>query len=338
MAKITPLEAEKKIKSGDFKPIYYLVGKEKYFHDRLINLFKNRLFSDAGSRSLNISVFYGTENSLSEVLSACMDYPMLADRKLVIVKEFSKMKLDKSEPLEKYIANPVNSTVLLISSAENGRTKIFQTLTKKTEVIDCSPVKDRDLNEWIFSYYNSRNIKIDRQACQFLVTQIGSDLLLIENEINKILNYKNDDSIITVDDLLQTSGTSKQVSIFALQDALAAKKIADSLMVSKKMLESGESVIGIINVLFAFYRKVMIVASLKALGRNQGQIIKETGLGDFQVKKAYAVTQRHSMTQIGRIIELLQKADIELKTSNARDKHRLEKHVLNMLCFNICSI
>ena len=333
MARITPIEVEKRIKAGDIKAVYYLTGKEKYFHDRIINLFKEILFNDAGSRSLNISVFYGTENNLSEMLSACMDYPMLSDRKLVIVKDFSKMKLGNAEALEKYIAKPVKSTVLVISSDEGGRSKIFQTLSKKAEAVSCDPIREYDLNNWIFSYYNTRNIQIDRQACQFLVNQIGSDLLLIENEINKIRNYKNDDSKITVNDLLQTSGATKQVSIFALQNALSAKQLGSSLKVSKNLLESGENIIGIINVLFAFYRKTMIVASLKSLGKNQRQISEESGLSDFQLKNIYSVTQRYSMNQIGKIIELLKIADTDLKTSNAS-----EKHILNMLCFNICSV
>ncbi len=333
MAKISPLEAEKKIKSGDIKPIYYLVGKEKYFHDRIINLFKETLFNDAGSRSLNTHIFYGAENNLGEVLSACMDYPMLADKKLVIVKDFSKMDLNNADALEKYIANPVKSAALVISSDKSGPTKIFQTLNKKTVAVSCDPVRQYDLNNWIYSYYNTRNIPIDRQACQFLVNQIGSDLLLIENEINKVRNYKNDDSKITSADLMFTAGATEQVNVFALQKTLAAGQIAQSLKISKNLLESGENIIGIINILFSFYKKVMIVASLRSLGKNRSQIERESGLRNFQLQEINPALQRYSIAQIGKIIELLKKADSDLKSSKGS-----EKHILNMLCFNICSV
>jgi DNA polymerase-3 subunit delta len=333
MKKISVSDVEKRIKSGDIKPIYYIVGKEKYFHDRIIKLLKKKLFTDPGSGSLNTNIFYGTENTLGEMISACMDYPMLSDRKLVVVKNFSKMKISDPDTLEKYIANPVKSTVLLISTDDAGRTKVFQTLNKKAVAVSCDPVKDQDLSNWIFRFYRARKVEIDRQACQFLVTQIGSDLLLIENEIQKIRSFKNDDSLITRDHLLKTSGTTKQISSFALQNTLAVKNLAESLKISKELIESGENITGIIAILFAFYRKVMIVLSLKSLGKDRSQISKETKMTDYQLKNIYSTAQKYSMGQMAKIIELLKKIDTDLKTSNIS-----EKHAIYMLCFNICSI
>ena len=333
MAKISVLQAEKNIKAGNIQPVYFLSGKETYFHDRLIKSLKSRLFSDAGSRDLNMNIFYGTENSLGEMISACMAYPMLADRRLVIVKNFNKMKISDPDSLEKYVSKPISSTVLILSAEESGKTKIFQTLKNKSETISCDPIPEYKLNDWIFSFYNAKNIHIDRQASQFLVNHIGSDLLIIENEIEKILNYKNNDTTITIDDLIQTTGASKQANIFTLQNALGGNQLGLSLKISKSLIESGENISGINAILFAFYRKVMIVSSLKVLGKNHRQITEETKLGDFQLKNIFPIAERYSPKQIGKIIQLLKNLDMDIKTSNIS-----EKHALNMLCYNICNI
>ncbi len=333
MAKLSVLQTEKNIKAGKIQPIYFLTGKENYFHDRLIKLLKGNLFSDAGSMSLNLNVFYGTENSQAEMISACMAYPMLADRRLIIVKNFNKMNITDVESMEKYIAKPINSTVLVLSAEESGKTKIFQTLKNKVETVSCDPIPEYKLNEWIFGFYNAKNIHIERQAAQFLVNQIGSNLLVIENEIEKIVNFKNDESKITIDDLIQTTGASKQANIFTLQNALAGKQLGLSLKISKNLIESGENINGIIAILFAFYKKVMIVSSLKALGKNRREIGDETKFGDFQLKNIFPVTERFSQKQIGNIIQLLKNLDIDIKTSSVT-----EKHAINMLCYNICNI
>jgi DNA polymerase-3 subunit delta len=325
---------EQKIKSGDIKPVYYIVGKEKYFHDRIIKRLKKKLFADPGSGSLNTNVFYGTENTLGEMISACMDYPMLSDRKLVVVKNFSKMKIEDPKPLEKYLDNPVKSTVLLISSDEGGKTKIFKTLENKAEAVSCNPVREEELANWIYQFYKARKVDIERQACQFLADQIGSDLLLIENEIQKIRNYKNDDSTITVDDLLKTSGETKQIGPFALQDALAVKNLQKSLKISKTIIETGSNVIGTIPILFAFFRKVMIVSSMLKQGKNLNQISKETGMSKYYLQQGiFSAAQRFSMEQLAKIIGILKKIDTDLKTSNIS-----EAQAIYMLCFDICRI
>ena len=68
----------KSFKDKNFEPVYLLLGKEKFFHDQVIQTLSSILFTDPSSRGLNRILLNGSENSLAEVVGASLSYPMMS--------------------------------------------------------------------------------------------------------------------------------------------------------------------------------------------------------------------------------------------------------------------
>jgi DNA polymerase-3 subunit delta len=326
-------EALKKINCGDIAPVYFLFGKEKFFHDQIIQKLTETIFPDKAGKDLNLTVLYGFENSLGEVISTASSLPMLSKQKMVLVRDFIKMKISDPDALSKYLEHPRKSACLVLSSEEKGRAKIYKTIQDLAQSIECKPIPEYQAGGWIKDRVKQKGSAIEMQAVQFIVNQVGTSLLNLDQELNKIINFKNDNTTITIDDLEQTTGISRDASVFALQNALARRQLGASLKVSKRLLDAGQNIISINAVLFAFFKKMLIAASLKQRGNNRRQIAEQMKLGDFQLKEIFETMNNFSVKQIESIIALLHQTDIEAKTSAVLDEPGLQ-----MLCYKICAI
>src|SRR5258706_608809 len=98
-----------------FKPLYWLEGEEGYYINKVMDFAEHNILpeSEAG---FNLSVFYGKDANWSDVVNACMRYPMFAEKQVVLLKEAQQMK--DLEKLESYIENPLASTVFIVSYKE----------------------------------------------------------------------------------------------------------------------------------------------------------------------------------------------------------------------------
>ena len=101
------------IKSGNIKPIYFLMGEEPYYIDEISKYIENNVL-DESEKGFNQVVMYGRDVAMDEVVSSAKRFPMMAERQVIIVKEAQDLSrsIDK---LESYAANPQPSTVLVLS-------------------------------------------------------------------------------------------------------------------------------------------------------------------------------------------------------------------------------
>lgn len=333
MAATTLQAAIGQLKTGKIAPVYFLPGKEKFFQDQFFSAALKYIFSDKASKDLNLSVLYGSENTLPELISACMSYPMLAEKRLVLVRDFDKMKISDAETFAKYLEHPQPTTCLVLSASEKGRAKIYTTLAKLAQTIDCTPIREYKIGGWIGDYCREMGSSIEPRAIQFLIDLLGANLLSLTQEINKILSFKGDSTPITIADLEQTTGISKEANVFTLQRALARRQLKTSLKTAARLTETGTDVTALNAVLSAFFRKLLQVSSLKSKGKDRRQIAEAMHMRDFQLKETYEALTHFNLRQIESVIAFLHEVDIATKTS-AGDKNAL----VQMLCYKICKV
>jgi DNA polymerase-3 subunit delta len=214
-----------------FKPVYWLEGEEEYFIDRVVDYAEHRILSES-EMSFNLSVFYGKDALWTDVVNACMRYPMFAERQVVILKEAQQMK-DISR-LEGYVDRPLASTVFVIAYKEkkfDGRSRLARLLKEKGEVLSTKKLYDNQLPEWTSELVQSKGYSIQQKALLLLVDHIGNDLSRIDNEINKLLLNLGNRKSISEDDVEKYVGVSKEFNPFELQNALARRDMIKAIRI-----------------------------------------------------------------------------------------------------------
>lgn len=214
-----------------FKPVYWLEGEEDYYIDQVMNYAEHKILpeSEAG---FNLSVFYGKDANWSDVVNACMRYPMFAEKQVVLLKEAQQMKdIDK---LENYIERPLASTIFVVSYKEkplDKRTKLYKTIKKDGEIFTSEKVRDYKLVEWVTDYVKSQDFTMSAKAIVLLAEHLGNDLNRIVNEVDKLTLNLGDRKTINEDDIEKYVGISKEYNAFELQDALSKKDLAKAIKI-----------------------------------------------------------------------------------------------------------
>jgi len=312
--------------------LYIIYGEERFFFDTILERIEKLLFKNKANKDLNYQIFYGTESSVSEILSACLSFPMLAERKLVVVKEFDKLQISDKESFVKYLSNPQLSTVLVLISERFGNNKFHNDILKHAVSIRCRNLRNGDIYLWCQEKFKIAKIKVNKESIAFLIENIGSNLLRLNLEIEKITNYLDPDEMLTVEKVSQITGFTREVNIFNFQKTLAAKNLNASLKIAHYLLEQGEPLAAILPIIFNFFKRIWIVKQLIEKNHSQKQILDLLGGSSYFYRDIFTAQNNFDYRHLEIVFNKLLEAEIQLKTSQ-----KSPESILTILSYFICS-
>ena len=124
----------KSLKAREFAPVYVLMGDEPFYIDKICDYIAESVLQPE-ERDFNQTVLFGADTTAVQIVDQCKGYPMMAEYRVVIVKEAQNLK--SLEALERYLEKPVKSTVLVICH-KNGtidrRKKLLPRADRKSVV------------------------------------------------------------------------------------------------------------------------------------------------------------------------------------------------------------
>lgn len=253
-----------------FKPVYFLMGEESYYIDKISDYISKNILSTE-EKEFNQTTLYGKDIDVSTIVSEAKQFPFGSEYRVVIVKEAQDIRsIDK---LESYLDKPSPSTILVICykyKKIDKRKKFGKELSKKTVLFESKKLYENQVPAWIKNYVTELNCSIDDKSCRILTEYLGSDLSKISNELNKLsLNLKSGEQI-TPKIIEENIGISKDFNIFELQNALGVKDILKSNRIIKHFSENPKNhpFVLTISSLFSYFQKIMIYHNLKDKSKN----------------------------------------------------------------------
>jgi len=320
------------LRQSDKDFIFVVYGEERYFCDQMVHMIEKRFLESSSDRNLNYQQFYGAESTLSEIISACLAFPMFADRKVVVVKDFDKLKIDDKESFLKYIDRPQKKTILVLSTDKWETTKFHSQILNSVVSVRCKNLTSGELYDWVEHRFHIAKVEVEKRSITFLIENIGTNVLRLNLEIEKIINYLGPGKKLNVDILSQLTGFTRDVNIFNFQRSLGLRDLKTSLKIGIRLLEQGEHLAGIIPMLFIFFRRIWVVQHLRAQNYSQSQILDKMSGSRFVYQDVFESAPKFSHTHLLQIFEKLQQADIELKSTQ-----KSPGSILTMLCYFICA-
>ncbi|MEE0689530.1 MAG: DNA polymerase III subunit delta, partial [Bacteroidaceae bacterium] len=113
---VTYEEIARDLKNRNYKPIYYLMGEESYYIDKISEYISQTVLTDE-EKEFNLTVMYGADTDIASIINAAKRYPMMSEYQVVIVKEAQLIK--ETDALLAYLKNPQPTTVLVFAH-KNG--------------------------------------------------------------------------------------------------------------------------------------------------------------------------------------------------------------------------
>ncbi|MCB0471341.1 MAG: DNA polymerase III subunit delta, partial [Flavobacteriaceae bacterium] len=138
------------IQKKKLKPIYFLMGEEPYYIDRISEFIDQNVLSD-DEKGFNQMVIYGRDASIDEIVSNAKRFPMMAEYQVVIVKEAQDLSRT-IEQLADYAKNPQPSTILVLNykyKTIDKRKTLYKTLQKTGVVFESKKLYENQVADWI---------------------------------------------------------------------------------------------------------------------------------------------------------------------------------------------
>ena len=304
------------IKSGIFSPIYILMGSESYYIDKIADCIAEHALSP-DERDFNQDVVFGADVNVAQIVDMARGYPMMARRRLVMVKEAQNLK--GLETLEKYLSNPSPTTVVVLcykNGTIDARKKIIAKAEALGVVFESKKLRDRDLVPFIGKYLQSRGASIDPKSEQMIADSIVADLHRLTSELDKVLAALPDDNKRVTPEIVEKQiGVSKDFNAFELRDAIVNRNVykANQISIYFDNNPKAGSLFQILPLLFNYFQNLMI-AFYCPQKANQEAVAKWLDLKNPWAAKDYMTGMRnYSGLKVMQIISKIREIDAKSK-------------------------
>ncbi len=302
------------IKKQEYAPIYFLMGEESFYIDKITDYILANALPEA-ERDFNQSVFYGKDADIANVMDTARRFPMMATRQLVVVKEAQLLK--NIELLDSYIKNPLESTILVINykyKSLDKRKAFTKNVAKFGILFESKKIYENQLPDWIAKYTSSLKLKIDTKASILLSEFLGNDLSKISNELDKLSINIPQGNTITADEIEKNIGISKDFNNFELQNALGKKDVvkANQIINYFSTNEKNNPIFVTIALLHSYFSKILKFHFLKNK-TNDKLIASALGVNPFFVKDYKSAARLYNPKKVVSIINLLREYDLKSK-------------------------
>ena len=319
------------IKNGDIKPIYFLMGEEPYYIDKLSDYIDQNVLSEE-EKGFNQTVLYGRDVSIEDVISTCKRYPMMADRQVVIVREAQDLAktIDK---IESYAENPTPTTVLVFCykyKTLDKRKKVTKLLEKNGLVYESKKLYDNQVGEWIKRVLSGKGFTIEPKASAMLVEFLGTDLSKINNELEKLQIVLPKGSVISAKHIEENIGFSKDYNVFELRKALGEKNQLKAYKIAQYFSENPKDnpLVMTTSLVFGFFVQLLQYHGLK--DKNPKNVAAVLKVNPYFLKDYDVALRNYPMKKVSQIVATLRDVDVKSKGvgANSLPQHDLLKEML----------
>ena len=334
-------QIENDIKNNTFSPIYLLMGEEEYYIDYLTKLIQNNSLKDH-EKDFNLNIVYGKDTSIADIISISKQYPVMSEKKLVIVKEAQdlvKNDIDGNslDDLISYVNSPLDSTILVLNFKHKSldkRKAIYKAILKNGLVFESKKLYENQAQDWIVSYLKSFEFTIDKKCSFLIIDLLGTDINKIANELDKLIVLKSKVKTINSGDVEKFIGISKEFNVFELRKAIGEKNLFKCMKIIDYFSKNPKSnpIVVIVSLIFDFFVKLFIYHSLS--DKSDKSVASALKVNPYFVKDYSSAARNYSMKSISSKISILREFDLKSKglgATNITNSDLLKELIFKLL-------
>ncbi len=343
------------VRERKLRPAYVFIGDEAFFRDRCrAALLEHLVPSDL--REFSLYEVDLAEVDIHQVLDRARTPSLMAPFQVFFIRGVKALygrgsHEEEFEAIQKYVEDPNPNAVLIfiadhVSIPADARrmemqdrdrfVRIRDTLGEYCGMVELARVEEGDGIRWIIETGAAQGIKVEPDAARELVDALGADMLLIANELEKLVLYVGEKKRITLADVETMVLAAKQRSLYELTDAISGKDRTRALQVLEAILSSGdgeEAAIGHLYMLAKTFRQMLVI--LEKNVRDSRAIWQALWQGfrvpPFAAEDIIRQARRYkSRRDITRALRLIARADLDLRSNPPSKRLVLERLVIEL--------
>lgn len=322
------------IKQGNTKPIYFLMGEESYYIDKITDFIEQTVLT-TDEKEFNQTIVYGRDTSVSEIVGQAKCFPMMAEKTVVIVKE--AQDLSRSiESLATYAENPLTSTILVLCykyKTLDKRKKLIKTVRKTGVVFESKKLYENQVGDWISGVLKGKKYGIEPKASQMLVEFLGTNLSKISNELDKLTLLLPEGTTVSPQHVEENIGISKDYNVFELRKAIGKKEVLKCNQIIEYFANNPKSnpLVMTVSLINSYFTQLLMYHGLK--DKSKMSVAKALRVNPYFVEDYLIAARNYPMRKVSQIIAYLREADMKSKGVGASQMS--DRDLMKELLFKI---
>ena len=296
------------------EPSYLVQGEDILLYDKALELIKKAV--NLTLEDFNFIVFDDDNFDADAVIDACETLPIGSDKKIVLLKNLTKINENFKKKLKDYIKKPVESTCLVIFDFFNKFDFVI------SEKVSAKRLDDFSLKELIVADLHAHNKTITTDACQQLIEACCNYYSLIKNELDKLISC--DDDQITTKTIDNLVCKETEFTVFELTDALSKRDSQKAVSLLNLMEKDTKTFSLVLN----HFRRLFFVA---VSGLSDKELSELLNVKEYAITKARTLSKNLSKLQLKNIYEMLNDVDFYIKNGQMQTENALYYLIFNIL-------
>ena len=330
MKALSRAELERSLNEGKIQPLYLLSGPERYLRDAAARAITNAALVNTLLREFNDVSFSLLSDDVQASIAAAEQLPMMSDRRVVRIRDFSRLLEAQEDVLIAYVVNPVPSTaVIFIADELDKRKKATKTLLDRCTVVDFSPLKDAEAKTWVMKRLKELKTEADGQVINEIVRLVGTDVQTLFMELDKLASGAADTGRITLPLVEELIGRSRELANWDLTDQLLAGNRKKALETLHRLLEDDAEPLMLLGLIGSNYRKLALGKQV-LMHKGESQVFKYVYVQPFKQREYLNALRRADAAKLAHAIQLIADVDLAIKTSQATPRLQMEMLVCEL--------
>ena len=324
------------LKKGNFRPVYLLAGEDTLRIEGVVQKIRKDVLGESGS-AFNFHVFQGDQTPVAKVVQQALSLPMLGNRQVIWVKQCDKClgASDGQVALEKYLARPVDETILILTSDKVDKRKKWVKLCLDGQFFfDFTPPAGEALVQWVLKAAKRENLPLEAEQARVLCELVGNDLLSLKSEIDKLALLADDrGGSVTSEEIGRIIMDQAALEGYEITANLEPGQAAQVLKTWFRLSEWGRSAHEIAPLIISRVRKGSILAAGREMGMDDREIGALSGQNPWSFRYLEPMVRGMGRKGLGNALSAALACDRRLKGSPLKPNIIIEK-----LIFDLCKV
>ncbi len=299
-------------------PIIVLYGTERFLKTEVLKQIPGCAGDEA---DLSLTRLAGKDAQFRDVQVDLMTVSMFGDQRVVLIDDADDFVSNNRPALEKYLAHPARSSVLILDVKSWPKsTKLYKATESVGLAVECSELKGAALVKWVQKIARDEFAKsLDKDSAALIIQLAGDSLGLLEQEVAKLASLVGEAEVITQEDVSRVVGGWRLETTWMMLDAVRDNNVGKAIEALDHLLMAGEAPQRILGATTFTFRKLAEATESARTGTPLPEALRAAGIAPFAVAGAEKYMRRIGFERASRILQWLCEADHDMKGGSRVD-------------------
>jgi DNA polymerase-3 subunit delta len=245
--------------------------------------------------------------------------PFFAENRVLVLENTGLFKKTPEKVEQQLEAFPPSTYVIFLEDEVDKRNRLYKWMGKHGYVSEMNTPNEKMLVSWVKGLCKAEGKTIEDPVIYYLVEHMGTDMLLLKNELEKLFCYRYESDTITIEDVSKVCVSQATDKMFSMLDAIGMNQQKKALELYHDLLALREPAMRILYMLTRHYHIMMQISALAEEKKDYKTMASACGIPPFTVKKYAAQAAQYSYPELVQMVEQCQDTDQRIKTGRVQD-------------------